>query len=63
MGFSAKGNLGHSGRNPGVTALIFFNAEAKTVQLIFFNTGLDGEGFQEFIDVCTKIQSYRKKLN
>ena len=62
MGFSAKGNIGHSGGDPGVTTLMFFNAEAKTGQLIFVNTGMDDEGFQEFIDVWLKLESYRNKL-
>ena len=62
MGFSAKGNIGHSGGDPGVTTLMFFNAEAKTGQLFFVNTGMDDEGFQEFIDVWLKLESYRNKL-
>jgi len=62
MGFSAKGNIGHSGGDPGVTSLMFFNAEAKTGQLLFVNTGLDDNGFQEFIAVWMKLESYRKKI-
>lgn len=62
MGFSAKGNIGHSGGDPGVTTLMFFNAEAKTGQLIFVNTGMDDEGFQEFIDVWLRLETYRSKL-
>lgn len=62
MGFSAKGNIGHSGGDPGVTSLMFFNAEAKTGQLLFVNTGLDDNGFKEFIAVWMKLESYRKKI-
>ena len=62
MGFSAKGNIGHSGGDPGVTTLMFFNAENKTGQLFFVNTGMDEDGFQEFIDVWMKLESYRMKL-
>ncbi len=62
MGFSAKGNIGHSGGDPGVTTLMFFNAASKTGQLIFVNTGMDDDGFQEFIDVWMKLESYRKKI-
>ena len=62
MGFSATGNIGHSGGDPGVTTLMFFNADKKTGQLIFVNTGMDEDGFQEFIDVWMKLESYRTKL-
>jgi len=62
MGSSAKGNIGHSGGDPGVTTLMFFNPEAKTGQLFFVNTGMDDDGFQEFIDVWLKLESYREKL-
>jgi CubicO group peptidase (beta-lactamase class C family) len=62
MGFSAKGNIGHSGGDPGVTTLMFFNVESETGQLLFVNTGMDDEGFQEFVDVWLKLESYRKKL-
>ncbi|MGI9532251.1 serine hydrolase domain-containing protein [Lutimonas sp.] len=62
MGFSAIGNIGHSGGDPGVTTLMFFNAESKAGQLIFVNTGLDEDGFQEFVDIWLKLETYRKKL-
>lgn len=62
MGFSATGNIGHSGGDPGVTTLMFFNAESKAGQLIFVNTGMDEDGFQEFVDLWLTLESYRKKL-
>lgn len=62
MGFSAKGNIGHSGGDPGVTTLMFFNAESKIGQLFFVNSGMNQDGFQEFIDVWTALEKFRKGL-
>jgi len=60
MGFSAKGNIGHSGGDPGVTTLMFFNKNSLKGQLLFVNTSLDEEGFKEFVAVWEKLEEHRK---
>lgn len=40
IGFSAMENIGHTGGDPGVSSLMFFNAEDKTGRILLVNTAL-----------------------
>ena len=59
MGMSAKGNIGHTGGDPGVSSLMFFNAESKTGQILMINTGLDDFGYNEFVKIWETTEKYR----
>ncbi|WP_273567407.1 serine hydrolase domain-containing protein [Maribacter halichondriae] len=62
MGMSAKGQIGHSGGDPAVTTLMFFNSETKIGKLLIANTVLSKEGIKEFIDIFKMLASYETKL-
>ena len=62
MGFSAKGNIGHTGGDPGVTTLMFFNESSKKGQLILVNTDFDEKGFDDFKAVWKALEAVREKL-
>lgn len=62
MGRSAKGQFGHSGGDPAVTTLMFFNSESKTGKLLISNTDLSKEGVQEFIAIWKALQTFQSKF-
>jgi len=62
MGMSAKGQIGHSGGDPAVTTLMFFDSETKIGKLLIANTELSKEGIKEFIDIFKTLASYETKL-
>ena len=62
MGRSAKGQFGHSGGDPAVTTLMFFNSESKTGKLLISNTDLSKEGVQDFIAIWKTLQTFQTKF-
>jgi CubicO group peptidase (beta-lactamase class C family) len=62
IGMSAKGQMGHSGGDPAVTTLMFFNSETKIGKLLMANTELSKEGIKEFIDIFKTLATYETKL-
>ncbi len=62
MGMSAKGQIGHSGGDPAITTLMFFDSETKIGKLLIANTALSKEGIKEFIDIFKTLASYETKL-
>lgn len=62
MGISAKGQIGHTGGDPGVATHMFFNSETKIGKLLIVNTDLKKEGIKEFIDIWKKLEEYETKL-
>ncbi|WP_289644728.1 serine hydrolase domain-containing protein [Maribacter aestuarii] len=62
MGMSATGQIGHSGGDPAVTTLMFFNSQTNTGKLLIANTELSKEGITEFIDIFKTLASYETKL-
>ncbi|WP_247656537.1 serine hydrolase domain-containing protein [Maribacter sp. MMG018] len=62
MGMSAKGQIGHTGGDPGVATHMFFNEQTKTGKLLLVNTELDKEGIQEFIAIWKALIAYEGKL-
>lgn len=62
MGMSATGQIGHSGGDPAVTTLMFFNSNTKIGKLLMANTELSKEGVIEFIDIFKLLASYETKL-
>lgn len=62
MGISAKGQIGHSGGDPAVTTLMFFNSDTKIGKLVIANTDLSKEGVEEFITIFKILALYETKL-
>lgn len=62
MRISAKGKIGHSGGDPAVTTLMFFDFETKIGKLLIANTDLTKEGIQQFISIFKTLDSYESKL-
>ncbi len=62
MGISAKGKIGHSGGDPAVTTLMFFDSKTKIGKLLIANTDLTKEGIQEFISIFKTLAIYETNL-
>jgi len=62
MGMSKKGQIGHTGGDPGVVTLMFFNSETKIGKILFVNTDLEKEGVKELIDIWGKLEEYENKF-
>lgn len=62
MGISAHGQIGHTGGDPGVATIMFFNPKTKTGKVLIVNTDLNKEGVKEFIDIWNKLEEYETKL-
>ena len=62
MGISAKGQIGHTGGNPGVASFMFFDVEKQTGKLLVVNTDLTKEGVKSFIDIWKTLETYETKL-
>lgn len=62
MGMSADSQIGHTGGDPGVTTLMFFNAKTNIGKLLFVNTSLNKEGVKELIDIWNKLEENENLL-
>jgi hypothetical protein len=62
MGMSAKGQIGHTGGDPAVTTLMFFNTETKVGKLLICNTALSKDGLEALKDIFKTLASYETKL-
>lgn len=63
MGMSAKGQIGHTGYDPGVLTLMFFNAETKIGKIIIINTNIDTkEGVNEYKAILKKLEEFEGKF-
>jgi hypothetical protein len=62
MGMSSKRQIGHTGGDPGVVTLMFFNSETKIGKILFVNTGLKKEGVKVAIDIWGKLEEYENKF-
>ena len=63
MGMSAKGQIGHTGYDPGVLTLMFFNAITKVGKIIIINTNIDNkEGINEYKAILKKLEEFENKF-
>ena len=63
MGFSAMNNIGHTGGDPGVSSLMFFNTEEKIGRILLVNTNIENqEGVNAYYGIYDKLEEYSKKL-
>lgn len=62
MGISAKGQIGHTGGDPGVATYMFFNTKTLIGKILIVNTELKKEGIKEFFNIWKKLEEYESKL-
>lgn len=64
MGFSSFDNIGHTGGDPGVSSLMFFNTKTKIGRILFVNTAIQNqEGFNAYFRIMNKLDEYSSKIN
>ncbi len=63
MGFSGTGNVGHTGGDPGVSTLMFFNSKDKIGRILLVNTNIENqEGVNAYYDIYNTLEKYAPKL-
>lgn len=63
MGFSGTGNIGHTGGDPGVSSLMFFNPKDKTGRILLVNTNIENqEGINAYYGIFNKLEEFGTKL-
>lgn len=62
MGMSSQGQIGHTGGDPGVTTLMFFNSKTKIGKIVLINTELDKKGIIELNAIWEKLEEYENKF-
>jgi CubicO group peptidase (beta-lactamase class C family) len=64
IGHSVAGNIGHTGGDPGVTTIMFFNPKTKIGRLLIVNTNIiDKKGNDEFYNIWNMLEKYQDKFN
>ena len=64
IGFSVTGNIGHTGGDPGVSSIMFFNPKTKIGRLLIVNTNInDKKGNDEFYNIWIKLEKYQDKFS
>lgn len=63
IGFSAKGYIGHTGGDPGVSTFMFFDEAKKIGSMMMINTDIYNEkGYQQFLSIWKKLEEYQDQL-
>ncbi|MBD0402627.1 serine hydrolase [Flammeovirga sp. EKP202] len=65
MGSTSSGFYGHTGGDPGIVSLFFFDADRKVGRLIIVNTHIDGSKeavLNELWTIWEKLDEYKVKL-
>lgn len=62
MGISAQDQVGHSGGDPGVTTMMFFDTRTNIGKLLLINTELSKDGINELIEIWTTLEDFETKL-
>ena len=66
MGRTSTGYFGHTGGDPGIVCLMFFNSYNKIGRILIVNTHIDGseeEILNELWDIWAKLEEYKVKFN
>lgn len=59
MGFSGTGNIGHTGGDPGVSSLMFFNPKNKIGRILLVNTNIENqEGVNAYYNIFNKLEDF-----
>lgn len=62
LGYGYTGLIGHTGGDPGVTALLFFDPEKNTGRILLLNTNVnDKEGMNAFYGIFDALGKYPNK--
>lgn len=62
MGFSARGQVGHTGGDPGTVTMMFFNSETRTGKLLMANTDVDDAGYEEFKAIWMALEAFEDRF-
>jgi CubicO group peptidase (beta-lactamase class C family) len=63
MGFSFAGNIGHTGGDPGVVSMMFFNPTTRIGRLLILNTSFNNKGGNDaFYAIWDKLEKYQERL-
>ncbi len=61
IGFSAAGNIGHTGGDPGVSTMLFFNPTTKIGRLLITNTNIMNKaGNKQFFAIWDVLDKYKQ---
>jgi len=58
LGFSAHEQIGHTGGDPGVSSLMFFNTKTGKGKLLLVNTDLNQKGVEAFKEVWKTLEAF-----
>lgn len=63
MGFGYTGYIGHTGGDPGVASMMFFNPETNIGRILIVNTAIsDKKGMKTFFGIWDMLEKYQMKL-
>lgn len=63
VGHGYTGNIGHTGGDPGVTSMLFFNPEENVGRILLVNTNItDKDGMNAFYGIWDLLEKYQEKL-
>lgn len=63
MGFTSFDNIGHTGGDPGVSSLMFFNPKNNIGRILFVNTDIQNQdGFNAYFGIMDKLDEYSSKI-
>jgi CubicO group peptidase (beta-lactamase class C family) len=62
MGFSATGEVGHTGGDPGVSTLMFFNSKTGLGKLLITNTDLDNTSVVAFWKIWETLEAFEERF-
>lgn len=63
VGYGYTGNIGHTGGDPGVTSMLFFDPKKNTGRIILLNTNItDKDGMNAFYGIWDLLEKYQEKL-
>ncbi|MBT8294536.1 MAG: serine hydrolase, partial [Eudoraea sp.] len=64
MGHSGIGAIGHTGGDPGVSSMMFFDPNTGIGRFLMINTSLNSqEGANAFFGIMNTLGDYSTKLN
>ncbi|MFT3794598.1 serine hydrolase domain-containing protein [Flavobacterium sp.] len=63
IGFSYTGNIGHTGGDPGVASMLFFNPKTNIGRLLMVNTNInDKKGNDAFYGIWNALEQFQTQL-
>lgn len=63
MGFGYTGYIGHTGGDPGIMSMLFFDPKTKLGRIMIFNTNFSDKGGNKiFFEIWNVLEKYQSKL-